>query len=110
MTSNANLCIIRVLFQIKSFAILIKRASLFFYEILHIEDSFSLIKILNQKYAILPLLIRSIAILKKTTVTAIFLHDLTFTSKVLYRNILSVLPNLSIKKNPELCLIIYIIA
>ncbi len=77
---------------------LIKQAFLLFYETLYIEDSSSLIRILNFKYIILPSFIRSIAILKDVTAIAISLYNLIFASNILYRNVFSVLPDLFIKK------------
>jgi len=89
---------------------LIKRASLLFHEMLHVEVSFSLIRILNRKCAILPLLIRSIVILEEATVITISSCDLTFASKVLYKNVLPVPPGPSTKKDLDLCSVACIIA
>ncbi len=54
---------------------LIKWTSLFPCDMLHVKDSFNLIRILNREYAILLPFIRSATILKEATTIAISLHD-----------------------------------
>src|SRR5215216_7834354 len=90
--SNANLWIIGASSQIKSLDELINRASLLFFEMLHVEDSFSLRGILNRLCAVLPPFIKSAAIPEDATATAILPDDLTVDSRVLYRNVLPVPP------------------
>jgi len=77
---------------------------------LYIKNSFNLIGILNQKCAILPLLIRSATISKEATTITIYLYDLTLMNRVLYKKVLSVLFDLSIKKHLNTYLTANIIA
>src|ERR1044072_6508965 len=86
--------------QIKSLVELIRRASLLLYEMLHVEDSFSLSEILNRLCAVLPPFIKSAAIPEDATATAISPDDLIVASKVLYKNVFPVPPGPSTKKHP----------
>src|SRR5581483_7741737 len=84
----------------KSFAKIIRQASLLFREILHVEVSLSLSGILNRLCAVLPPVIISAAIPDATT-TAISPDDLTVDSKTLYKKVFPVPPRPSIKKHPS---------
>ncbi len=84
--------------QIINFTALIKRVSLLLHEMLHVEDSSSLIGILNHECVVLPPVIKRAVILKDVTAKAILLCDLIFVSNVLYKNIFLISPGLSTKK------------
>src|SRR5437016_238473 len=90
-----------VLFQMKSFARIIRWASLLFREMLYVEVSLSLSGISNQLCAVLPPVIKSAAIPDNATATAISPNDLTVDSKTLYKKVFPVPPGSSIKKHPS---------
>src|ERR1043165_3387112 len=85
----------------KSFAKIIRRASLLFRGMLHVEDSLSLSGILNRLCAVLPPVIKSAAIPDDATATAMSPDDLTVDSKTLYKKVFPVPPGPSIKKHPS---------
>ncbi|RGB31576.1 hypothetical protein C1646_791777, partial [Rhizophagus diaphanus] len=85
--------------QIKSLARIINLATLLFHEILHVEDSFNLSRILNRLCAVLPHIIKRAVMPDDATAIAISPDDLTVASKVLYKNVLPVPPGPSIKKH-----------
>src|SRR5436305_15099644 len=85
----------------KSFAKIIRRASLLVREILHVEVSLSLSGILNRLCAVLPPVIKSAAIPDDATATAISPDDLTVDSKTLYKKVFPVPFGPSIKKYPS---------
>jgi hypothetical protein len=69
---------------------------LLFCKILHIENSFNLSGILNQLYAVLPLIIKRMVIPNDVITIQlqqfqILPDDLIITSKILYKNILPIL-------------------
>src|SRR6266498_1799887 len=88
----------------------IKQAFLLLREILHMEDLFNLIEILNQECAVLPPVIKSAATSEEAITSAISLSDLTLASIVLYRKVLLIPSDPSIKKQLEPCFTTFIIA
>src|ERR1043166_9432613 len=84
----------------KSFANIIRWASLLFHEMLQVELSLSLSRILNRLCTVLPPIIKIAAIPDDATATPISPDDLTVDCKTLYKKVFPVPPGPFIKKHP----------